>query len=377
MAGDRHGFGVPIPPETQPNQIAAKDLSLQRPVAKYDHSSSSGLLFGDNHSLSHTSTSDSSESPTLLKNPTLVYNTSVSPSPLFGNSNSNHRNTPMMDSAFKEPSTTSLDVVSGIYTFQPHPNPSDCLVDDFDDMSFFITPQTNDTSFTHSTFTSSFDTPSINLAQIDSYLSSTSLSDQDFNLYGDGKGLNMDEWYRSPLFNSGSLAEDPVAPYEFFKSTNATVTSASPQQLIFSSIRGSKPEEPLPSPELSPPTTRKSALRRSTLAKPTSGARRISTTPFTPITPAPTTPSTPQPVITRATKRRLPVIDEDPAVVEKRRRNTIAAQRSRARKQEEKAEDRARITRLQNECDSLRLLLSYWKDRACELGASPLEDGET
>ena len=133
----------------------------------------------------------------------------------------------------------------------------------------------------------------------------------------------------------------------------------------------------LPSPELSPPTTRKSALRRPTLTKPASAARRVSTTPFTPITPAPTTPSTPQPVITRATKRRLPVVDEDPSVVEKRRRNTIAAQRSRARKAEEKAEDRARIDQLEKESETLRVLLSYWKDRACELGASPMEDGET
>lgn len=63
-------------------------------------------------------------------------------------------------------------------------------------------------------------------------------------------------------------------------------------------------------------------------------------------------------------------------MVEKRRRNTVAAQRSRARKAEEKAEDKARITQLEKETETLRVLLSYWKDRACALGASPMEDGE-
>jgi ankyrin repeat protein len=38
--------------------------------------------------------------------------------------------------------------------------------------------------------------------------------------------------------------------------------------------------------------------------------------------------------------------------------------------------NRARIAGLERETENLRLLYSYWKDRACELGASPLEDGE-
>jgi len=70
------------------------------------------------------------------------------------------------------------------------------------------------------------------------------------------------------------------------------------------------------------------------------------------------------------------VVNEDPAVVEKRRRNTIAAQRSRARKAEEKAEDKNRIADLEKELAAQRTLTSYWKDRAVELGASSLEDGE-
>ena len=266
-----------------------------------------------------------------------------------------------------QPSTTHVTTTTVVAVTQAG------LVDGFDeeDNSFLYTPYTNATSFTHSTLTSGLDTPSMDLAQIDSYLNSTSLGEQDFNLFGDAKGLNSEEW--NPLFNPGSLAEDP---YAFFKHTTATVTSASPQQFSLSSIGDICKPEPLPSPELSPPTSRKSALRRPTLTKPASAARKVSTTPFTLITPAPTTPSTPQPVITRATKRRIPIIGEDPSVVEKRRRNTIAAQRSRARKAEEKAGDRARITQLEKETETLRVLVSYWKDRACELGASPLEDGE-
>ena len=392
----RHLFGGPIPQETtQPSPIdiiAAKDLNLQRPVPKADgakfvpnSSSSSGLLSRGNNSPAPSTTFDSTESATLFKTPNLVSNTTVPPSPLFGNNTTTHINTPMMDSPFNDPST-SLDIVTGIFTHQPRPNSSDsdlamkklfeeCLVGDFDeDTSLLFTPYTNETSFTHSTFTSGLDTPSMDLAQIDSYLNSTSLGEQDFNIFGDTKGLNSEEW--NPLFNPGSLAEDPIAPYALFKYTDATITSASPQQFSFSSIGDSSKPEPLSSPELSQPTIRKSAVRRPTLVKPASAGRRVSTTPFTPITPAPTNPSTPQPVITRATKRRIPVVGEDPSVVEKRRRNTIAAQRSRARKAEEKAEDRARITQLEKETETLRVLLSYWKDRACELGASPLEDGE-
>jgi len=70
------------------------------------------------------------------------------------------------------------------------------------------------------------------------------------------------------------------------------------------------------------------------------------------------------------------MIGEDPAIVEKRRRNTVAAQRSRARKAEEKAADKALIDELQKEIEAQRTLASYWKDRAVALGASPLEDGE-
>ena len=383
-------FGGPIPTQPGPIEtIAVKDRTLQRPVpkedgAKFVPNSSSGLLFRGNNSPVTSTTFDSTESPTLFKTPNLVSNTTVSPSPLFGNNTTTHNNTPMMDSSFNDPST-SLDFNSGTFTHQPRPNTSDSdlamkqifeeyLVDNLDDdNSFLFTPHTNETSFTHSTLTSGLDTPSMDLAQIDSYLNSTSFGEHDFNLFAD-KGLKSEEW--NPLFNPASLAEDPMASYAMFKYTAATVTSASPQQFSFSSIGDSSKPDALPSLELSPPATRKSVLRRPTLAKPASAARRVSTTPFTPITPAPTTPSTPQPVISRATKRRIPVIGEDPTVIEKRRRNTIAAQRSRARKAEEKAEDRVRITQLEKENENLRLLLSYWKDRACELGASPLEDGE-
>jgi hypothetical protein len=256
----------------------------------------------------------------------------------------------------------------------------DCLVGDYeDDNSFLFTPHTTETSsFTDSTLTSGLDTPSIDLAQLDSYLNATSFGTHDFSLFGDANGLNSEEWNQNPLFNPGMLAEDPIAPYALFKNT-ATVTSASPQQFSFSSVgdNQSSMTDTLPTPELTPSISRKPATRRSTIGK--SAPRRTSTaaTPFTPITPAPTIPSTPQPVISRATKRRIPVIDEDPAVVEKRRRNTIAAQRSRARKAEEKAEDKVRIEELEKERDDLRALVSFWKDRACELGASPLEDGET
>jgi hypothetical protein len=384
-------FGGPIPTQPSPIEtIAVKDRTLQRPVPKEDgakfvpNNSSSGLLFRGNNSPATSTTFDSTESPTLFKTPYLVSNTTVFPSPLFGNNTTTHNNTPMMDSPFNDPST-SLDFDSGTFTHQPRPNTSDSdlamkqtfeeyLVDNLDDdNSFLFTPHTNETSFTHSSLTSGLDTPSMDLAEIDSYLNSTSFGEHDFNLFGD-KGLKSEEW--NPLFNPASLAEDPIAPYAYFKYTAATVTSASPQQFSFSSIGDSSKPDALPSPELSPPTTRKPVVRRPTLAKPASAARRVSTTPFTPITPAPTTPSTPQPVISRATKRRIPVIGEDPSVIEKRRRNTIAAQRSRLRKAEEKAEDRARITQLEKETENLRLLLSYWKDRACELGASPLEDGE-
>jgi hypothetical protein len=391
----RRPFGGPIPCEpTHIDHIVAKDHSLQRHVpptdgAKFDRNNNSGLLFKDSNSPRPTSTSDSSESPTLFTNPNLVSHTTVSSaSPLFNNPTTTtamHNNS-LMDTPFNG-STASLDPVSGTFTHPHRPNTSDsdlemeklfdeCLVGDFDEDTSFLytpfTPYTTETSFT--CLTSGLDTPSINLAQIDSYLNPTSF-DQDFNLFGDSKAINTDEWNLNPLFNPGSLAEDPVASYALFKTNSATVSSASPKQFSFSSV-GEVPKLELPSPELSPPTTRKSALRRPTHTKSASAARRVSTAPFTPITPAPTTPSTPQPVISRATKRRIPVIGEDPAVVEKRRRNTVAAQRSRARKAEEKAEDRARITQLEKEKEALHVLVSYWKDRACELGASPLEDGE-
>lgn len=386
-------FGGPITDPTRPgiNAIAAKDPALQRPVpqtdsAKFGLDSSSGLLFRDNHSASPFFASDSNESPTLFTTPNLVSNTSVTPSPLLGNTT--HTNSPAMDSF---PGSASLNLSTGSFLSTPRPNPSDsdlamkklfedCLVGDYeDDTSFLFTPHTTETSsFTNSTLTSGLDTPSIDLAQLDSYLNATSFGTHDFNLFGDANGLNSEEWNQNPLFNPGMLAEDPIAPYALFKNT-ATVTSASPQQFSFSSVgdNQSPMTEVLPTPELTPSISRKPAARRPTIGKP--APRRTSTapTPFTPITPAPTIPSTPQPVISRATKRRIPVIDEDPAVVEKRRRNTIAAQRSRARKAEEKAEDKIRIEQLEQERDDLRALVSFWKDRACELGASPLEDGET
>jgi hypothetical protein len=396
----RREFGVPIDTKV----TVVKDHTLQRPVPKADgakfgrYNNSSGLLFRDNNPSASPFTSDSSsESPTVFKTPNLVSNTTVSPSPLFGNINTpltTHNTSPAMDSAFNDP-TASLNFVSGI-DFLPHhqlpPNLPDsdlamkklfdeCMVTDFDeDPSFLFTPHTNETTFTHSSLTSGLDTPSIDLAQLDSYLNSTSsFSDQDFNLFGD---TSTDDWNQNPLF-TGSLAEDPIAPYAFFKNHNATVTTASPHQFSIpigdvhsdatSTVSSSNPE-PLPSPELSPPMTRK-LKRQATTTKPVA-PRRVSTTPFTPITPAPTTPSTPLPQVSRATKRRILVTGEDPAVVEKRRRNTIAAQRSRQRKAEEKAEDKVRIVQLEKEIETYRVLLSYWKDRACELGASPLEDGE-
>jgi hypothetical protein len=189
------------------------------------------------------------------------------------------------------------------------------------------------------------------------------------------------------------VTEDPVSTYAFFKDSAATVTTASPHQFSLSTIgtdveqltvpspkKSVKVEPVLPSPELSPPTTRRISNPRRQSSKATPAARRISggnsNAPFTPITPAPTTPSTPQPVVSFCTKRRIPIVDEDPAIVEKRRRNTVAAQRSRARKAEEKMEDLKKIAQLEREAENLRVLLSYWKDRACELGASPMEDGD-
>jgi len=289
------------------------------------------------------------------------------------------------------PGSASMNLSTGSFLPTPPSNQTDsdlamkklfedCLVGDYEeDTSFLFTPHTTETSsFTNSTLSSGLDTPSIDLAQLDSYLNATSFGTHDFSLFGDSNGPSSEEWNQNPLFNPGMLAEDPIAPYALFKNT-ATVTSASPQQFSFSSVgdNQSLQTETLPSPELTPSISRKPATRRPTIGK--AAPRRTSTaaTPFTPITPAPTIPSTPQPVITRATKRRIPVIDEDPSIVEKRRRNTVAAQRSRARKAEEKAEDKARIEELEKERDHFRVLLSFWKDRACELGASPLEDGET
>jgi hypothetical protein len=368
------------------NDIAAKDHTLQRPVPKEDGakfgSNSSNRLFQDNNSPALFA-ADSAESPTLFSNPNLVSNFPVSSSP-FGKM---HTNTPMMDivSEFtpNDPSA-SLSALSGSFIHPHHVNSADsdaamkklfeeCLVNDFedDDSPYLFTPYTNDTSFTHSTLTSGLDTPSIDLAQIDSYLNS-SLGNQDFNLFGDSNAVSADDWTQNPLFNPASLAEDPIAPYALFNKNTATVTSASPQQFSFSSIGDDQSTAvTLPTPELSPSTSRK-APRRAPAPRRTSSA-----TPFTPITPAPTTPSTPQNIISRATKRRLPVIDEDPAIIEKRRRNTVAAQRSRQRKAEEKQEDKVRINQLEKELENVRVLVSYWKDRACELGASPLEDGET
>ena len=398
----RRAFGGPIPNKTTPGPIdiiAAKDPKLQRPVpradgAKFD-SNISTRLFRDNSSPTLFSTADSTtESPTFFTNPNLVSNFPVS---AFGNNNAvitpATHTSPMMDGSVSEGTindpATSLNLVSGMASYHHPANPyadshlamkklfDECLVGDVeDDMSFLFTPHTTETSFTTSTLSSAFDTPSMDLAQLDQYLNSTSLGD--FSLFGDALVPNTDEWTSTPLFGPNALADDPIAPYAFFNKNTATVTSASPQQFSLPTV-DTKPES-LPSPELSPAQPRKTAVPRGRPTKPPAAPRRVSTTsstttPFTPITPAPTTPSTPV-VISRATKRRLPVIDEDPAVVEKRRRNTIAAQRSRARKAEEKMEDKQRIEVLEKETENLRLLVSYWKDRACELGASPLEDGE-
>ena len=388
----RRAFGAPIPLPSPPSDpigtIAVKDLALQRPVpvadsAKFE-AGSSPLFKRDNSNQFTNTTSDSIESAKLFNTTTLVSNNTVS---FFDPSNQTaHINSPAMNGS-------SFKASSGTYASLRRPNPSESdlamktlfdeyVVSDFEeDHSLLFTPYTNATSFTHSTLTSVIDTPSISLAEIDSFLNTTSLGTQDFNLFTDQNGLSTEELDKNPLFNPGSLAEDPIAPYALFKDTSATVTSASPQKFSFSSPRGVTPAtsvatkpEPLPSPELSPSAPRKTNARRNTVAR--AATRRVSAAPFTPITPAPTTPSTPQAVISRATKRRIPVYDEDPAVIEKRRRNTIAAQRSRARKAEERADDKTRITQLEKETEALRVLLSYWKDRACGLGASPLEDGE-
>jgi hypothetical protein len=389
----RRAFGDPIPNKTTPGRIgiiAVKDPKLQRPVptadgAKFD--SNSSLLFRDSSSPTLFSTADSTtESSTFYTNPNLVSNFPVS---AFGNNavtTPATHTSPMMDGSVSEGTingpATSLNLVSGTASYH-HPSnsytDSDLAMKLFDnveeDMSFLFTPHTTETSFATSALSSAFDTPTMDLAQLDQYLNSTSLGD--FSLFGDTLVPSTDEWTSTPLFAPGALADDPIAPYAFFNKNTATVTSASPQQFSLSTV-DIKPD-PLPSPELSPAQPRKTAVPRGRPTKSPAAPRRVSTTssttPFTPITPAPTTPSTPI-VFSRATKRRLPVIDEDPAVVEKRRRNTIAAQRSRARKAEEKMEDKARIEALEKEAENLRVLISYWKDRACELGASPLEDGE-
>lgn len=403
----RRGFGVPIPaPLSSPqlidtNNIAVKDPSLERPVlltdgVKYDGQSNSGLLFGDNNPHTPASTSDSTESPSLFSNPKLVSNTTVSPSTIFGN-NATHTISPVMDASVSgfnfNGASASLNSASGTFTSSyrcPNAPDSDlamkklfdeCLVGEFEEdssVSFLFTPYTNATSFTRSTLTSTVDTPSISLAQLDSYMSATSFGDQDFPIF-DADIVNTDEWTKSPLF-IGTLDEPNLSYASIYKDTSATLSSVSPQLVSFPTIGDELnrvKSEILPSPALSPQTTRKSASSRRTSAPSArSTARKVSSTPFTPITPAPTTPSTPQPVVSYATKRRIAVVNEDPAVIEKRRRNTVAAQRSRARKAEEKAEDKARIQLLEKENENIRTLLSYWKDRACELGASPLEDGE-
>ena len=417
--------GGPIGPQQTPTEgIAVKDPALSRPVpnktdsAKFGLNSSGGLLFRDNNPASASPNFDSLESPTLFSNPTLVSNT-VSSQALFGNMLPTH-NISSTATSSASPATHKMDFngspgslnpVSGTLTSVIN-NPSnatsdpdamknifqDYLVDDFaDDSSYLFTPHTTATSFTgNSVFTSGHDTPSISLAEIDHFLSSTNpatIGDQDFNLFGDYK-IHTDEWNSDPLFSSThEVAEDPlITPYAFFKETAATVITASPHQFSLSTIgteveqvavpspkKSVKLEPTLPSPEPSPRTSRKVSNTRRQATK-AAAARRVSgansNTPFTPITPAPTTPSTPQAVVSFCTKRRIPVVDEDPAVVEKRRRNTIAAQRSRARKAEEKLEDQRMIANLERETENLRILLSYWKDRACALGASPMEDAE-
>ena len=401
----RREFGVPIlTPQTPALDVidsrTVKVPTLKRSVPTATNntfvSNSSGLLFNDNNPTTITPKFESTDSPTLFTNSNLVSNTTVSPTPLFATS---HTNSPSMDGSVADMNLlngapATLNTASGTYFhFQQLANTTseldldmkklfeEYVVGDFEeDPSLFFTPYTTaDTSFTHSSVISGIDTPSFNLAQIDSLLNTTSFPNGDFDLYGDNVAANSKDWNQSPLFNPSLLAEDPVAPYAIFKTTSATVTSASPQQLSVPTI-GDEPvvSKPFPSPENSPCTARKptSTTRRPAATRPTP-ARRVSSAPtFTPITPAATTPSTPQPFVTRHTKRRIPIVGEDPSVVEKRRRNTIAAQRSRARKAEEKALDKSTIARLEKENESLRVLKSYWKERACELGASPCEDGE-
>jgi len=377
------GFGVPIDTDFNINNTAKEAPVLSADGVKFV--TGSPLLFRPNNSTAPT-TLDSKESPTLFKTPLLVSNSTVSTSPLLhppANTLSPVSMSRSVSSSHKfDSSTATSNFVSGIVDSYPFSNApeaamkkmfDECLVGDVeDDSSFLFTPHTNATSFTTDTLMTGTDSPSIDLAQIDSYLHATSSFAGDFNIYGDVLVV-PDEWQQTPLF-TGTAAEDSIAPYSLFKNNSATVTSASPQQFSIPTVKEEQPSvkpEPLPTPELSPPIARK--LRKATAPKP---ARKVSTTPFTPITPAPTTPSTPQSLVTLCTKRRIPVTGEDPAIVEKRRRNTVAAQRSRARKQEEKQEDKARITTLEKEAANLRTLVSYWKDRACELGASPLEDGE-
>jgi len=377
-------FGVPINTDFNINSTAKEAPVLSADGVKFVTGSP---LFRHNNSTAPTSTRDSKESPTLFKTPLLVSNSTVSTSPLLhtpANTLSPVSMSRSVSSSHKfDSSTATSNFVSGILDSYPFSNPpeaamkkmfDECLVGDVeDDSSFLYTPHTNATNFTTDTLMTGTDSPSIDLAQIDSYLHATSSFAGDFNIYGDLL-VAPDEWQQTPLF-TGAAAEDSIAPYSLFKNNSATVTSASPQQFSIPNVKEeqlSVKPEPLPTPELSPPTARKTR-KAAPAPKP---VRKVSATPFTPITPATTTPSTPQPAVTLCTKRRIPVTGEDPAIVEKRRRNTVAAQRSRARKQEEKAEDKARIATLEKEAANLRTLVSYWKDRACELGASPLEDGE-
>jgi Basic region leucine zipper len=362
---------------------------------------------------------ESLDSQPLYKTSKLVSDTTVSPIlPLFA---STHTESPMimdgsLDMTLFNGAPATLNSASGTYYSPSHYSSSlshpssalvrrlpanaipdaelanqlfdECVTGDFEeDPSFLYTPFTV-AQTSSSTMSSGVDSPSISL-QLDAFLNPSSIGTQDFNLFADSANANTDEWGQNPLFNPGLLAEDPVSTYALF-ANNATVTSAHPQEFSLlahgdetSTMTNTNDTESelLPSPELSPSISRKpptSIPRRSTTtAKPTP-ARRVSSTPsaFAPITPAPTNPSTPQPFVSRHTKRRLPIIGEDPAVVEKRRRNTVAAQRSRARKAEEKLQDKTVIARLEKENESLRLSMSYWKDRACGLGASPMEYGD-
>ena len=342
----RRGFGAMM-------TGVVKDATLRQPLiseeVKFDGNSSGNVLFRDDNSIAG-STSESNTSLFIV--PTTVQNNLVNASPVQDTSSS-MMDTSLDTSLFNESmNLTGIDYSSSDVNSENEFAQifDECVVNNFEDTSSLFTPQT----YTHSTMTQTIDSPSITLGQVNN---TTSLTDQDFDLFC-GPFIHHEEYTSTPLFSNNQNAF--ISPYEFFNT--ATVTSSPhPQSTISSTTL-------LPSPALSPPINRKPSHPRT---------NRKSSNPFTPITPAPTMPSTPHHgTVTHATKRRIPVTGEDPAIVEKRRRNTIAAQRSRARKAEEKAEDKLRIVELERELENLKQSVGYWRRRAMELGASEIEDGE-